>query len=389
MGNCNLLLKVGLALCIGFMARLQVKAQCSGNLATHTYDTAFASNGFGIYPINIPQWSPDSGLLVSVKLSASVNSQYGYTLRNAEGYPASYALTLGQWDQFTSPALSSPYSNVMSQYIDSFSLTPGQEVSNGPFAFLNNHVSSDSITGNVTPFLGPGNVNLKYMSFTFTDLNSYNNATYYYSANIANTMHFTVSYLYCQDVSILAVNLSNWSAQLSAPQTALLKWTAENETTGRSYDIQRSGDGQNFLTIHTDAALTGQTADYEFTDNLPGSSTGNWFYRLQIHEQGGSVSLSSVKEVSAGAGTVANTFVVYPNPSDTYINVNTGPTAGDWEADVLAANGTVVQRNSFQQTGLLNIPFTTRLAAGEYFLRLTDLKAGKSYTRSFVVVHGN
>ena len=133
-----------------------------------------------------------------MKLAAKVSSQYGYTLRNADVQPASYALTLGQWDQFTSSALSSPYSNMMSQYIDSFSLTPGQSVSNGPFTFLNNHISSDSITGNVEPFLGPGNVNLSYMSFTFTDLNSYNNATYYYSANINNTMHFTVSYLYCQ-----------------------------------------------------------------------------------------------------------------------------------------------------------------------------------------------
>ncbi|HEV9036883.1 MAG TPA: hypothetical protein VGQ51_09685, partial [Puia sp.] len=262
MGNYRILLKVvGLSLCILINSRLTVKAQCSGTLATHTYDTALSSNGYGIYPLNIPQWSPDSGLLVSVKLSANVSSQYGYTLRNATSQAASYALTLGQLDQFNSPALSTPYSNVTQQYIDSFALTPGQSVSNGPFAFLNNHVSSDSITSNVTPFMGAGRVSVKYTSFTFTDLNSYNNATYYYAANIANTMHFTVSYLYCQDVNVgvLAVKLSNWDAQLVGTGSADLKWTAANETAGRTYDIQRSGDGQKFMTIHTVAALNGQT----------------------------------------------------------------------------------------------------------------------------------
>jgi hypothetical protein len=392
MGNFKLLLKVGLALCIGFLSRIPVTAQCSGSLATHTYDTALVSNGFGIYPINIPQWSPDSGLLVSVKLSAQVTSQYGYTLRNADGQPANYALTIGQWDQFTSTALSSPFSNIMSQYIDSFSLTPGQSVSNGPFTFLNDHVSSDSITNNVTPFLGPGKVPLSYMSFTFTDLNSYNNATYYYSANIANTMHFTVSYLYCQDMSALAVSLTSWSAQLIAPRAAKLKWAAANETTGRWYDIQRSSDAQTFTTIHTVAALMGLTSDYDYTDTLPGSGAGNWYYRLQIHDKGG-VSWSSVKEVSAGgsasAGLGAGSLVVYPNPASTYINLNTGGTADDWQVEILAANGSLVQQGIFRQTSLLYIPFTTRLAAGEYFIRLTDLQGKQRRTASFVVVHGN
>lgn len=405
MGNIQILLKVGLALCVGVITRLPVKAQCSGTLATHTYDTLLTGSGYGVYPINIPQWSPDSGLLVSVKVAASVSSQYGYTLRNATSQPASYALTLGQMDQIASPALSSTYTNVYTQYIDSFSLAPGQSVTNGPFAFLNNHVSSDSITSNTAPFLGTGQVSMKYTSFTFTDLNSYNSATYSYSANIANTMHFTVSYLYCTSAPpVLAVTLTNWDAQLISPGTAELKWTAANETAGRTYDIQRSGDGQRFLTIHSVAALDGQTEDYDYTDHLPVSTTGNWFYRLQINDKGG-VTYSSIKEVSAGASTGATTrladssFSVYPNPADNYINVNPGvgsgagsgygATAGSWQADILAVNGTVVQRGTYPEGGTIHIPFGSRLAAGEYFIRLTEIGGTRSLTSKFIVVHGN
>lgn len=393
MGNFRILLKVGLALCIGIISRLTVEAQCSGTLATHTYDTALTSSGYGVFPIAIPQWSPDSGLLVSVKLSAKVSSQYGYTLRNATSLPASYALTLGQLDLFNSAALSSPYSNETSKYIDSFALTPGQSVSNGPFAFLDNHVSSDSITGNVAPFLGAGRVNLKYTSFTFTDLNSYTDATYYYSASIVNTMQFTVSYLYCQvaSTSVLAVQLTNWDVQLAGATAAELKWTAANETAGRSYDIQRSGDGKTFLTVHTVAALDGQTEDYDYVDNLPGSSTGNWFYRLQIHDKGGAVSYSAIKEVSVGTSerVALDSFSVYPNPASNYINVNTGAASGTWQADILAINGGLIQRGTYSESGTVHIPLAPTLAAGEYFIRLTEQGGTRSFTSKFIVVRGN
>ena len=402
MGNCNFsfLLKVGLALCIGIISRKSVEAQCSGTLATHTYDTLLTGNGFGIYPINVPQWSPDSGLLVSVKVAANVSSQFGYTLRNATSQAASYTLTLGQMDEIASPALTSTYRNVYTRDPDNLSLAAGQSVSNGPFVFLDNHVSSDSITGNVAPFLGAGQVNMKYTSFTFTDLTSSNSATYTYSASIANTMHFTVSYLYCASAPvILAVTLSNWAVQLSGNSAAELKWTAANETAGRTYDIQRSGDGKTFVTIHTVAALSGQVEDYDYTDNFPVSTSGNWFYRLQIHDPGG-VSYSSIMEVSPGVNTrsadsttTSSSFSVYPNPSDTYVNVNTGVSsgmnAGSWQADILSVNGTMVQRGIYPEGGTLHIQFGSRLAAGEYVIRLTEIGGTKRLTSKFIVVHGN
>src|SRR5579859_2670230 len=110
MRSCDLsiLLKVGLALCIGMILHLSVSAQCSNGLSTHTYDTTLTSNGFGLYTVSVPQWSPDSGTLVSVKISTTVSSQYGFTLRNADNSTATYNLTLGQEDQISGTALSSP-----------------------------------------------------------------------------------------------------------------------------------------------------------------------------------------------------------------------------------------------------------------------------------------
>lgn len=393
MRNCNLsfLLKVGLALCIGMILHRSLFAQCSSGFSTHTYDTTLSSTGFGLYTISAPQWSPDSGTLVSVKLSAVVSSKYGFTLRNADIQTATYSLTLGQDDQITGSALSSPYSNVMSQFVNTYPLTSGQSVTQDPFPFLDNHISSDSIT-NVAPFLGFGQVTLNYMSFTYTNLSTVNNATYYYSANISNNIHFSVTYTYCSGGNvILAANLTRFTAQLSAPHAAELSWAAVNETANRSYDVQRSTDGKTFQTIKTIAAQGNESgADYDDIDNLADTISGNIFYRLQIHDQD-KLSWSPVQQVDVAAATMAvpQSFRIFPNPATNYINLNTGEGANDWQVEIFAANGSPVQRTTVLQSSVIYIPFSTKLSAGTYFVKLTGLKGQKSLTSSFLVISGN
>jgi hypothetical protein len=386
MGNCtpSFLLKVGLAMGVGIILQFPAFAQCTNNLATRSYDTALTSNGFGIYAMSVPQFSPDSGLLVSVKLSATTTSQYGFTLKNADTANAIYSLTLGQEDQFSGAALSSPFTNVMSQFINTYPLTPGQQVVTPSFQFLNGHVSSDSITANTAPFLGTGKVNLSYMSFTYTSLTTTNNSTYYYYSNtIANNLHFTVQYLYCQADIALPATLTRFSAILTSPHTTQLNWAAVNETAGRSYDIQRSSDGREFATIGSIAAQGDESgAEYGYADTLPGNGIGNWYYRLQIHDKD-QLSWSPIKEITVSAPAFAQStpsLSVYPNPATDHTTVNTGGVVDDWQVDVLSANGDLIERTTFLQSAVLAISFRTHLAAGTYFIRLLSLHTSKNYT---------
>src|ERR1700753_2666134 len=186
----SFLLKVGLALCLGMILRFSAFAQCENGYSTHTFDTALTSNGFGMYTLTVPQWHPDSGTLLSVKVSTAVTSQYEFTLRNADNQSATYNLTIGQEDIISGAALSSPVTSITNQYTNNYPLSPGQSITDGPFPLMNNHITSDSITDNIVPFLGAGNVTLSYMSFTYTGLNAVNSATYYYSSNINNNMDF-------------------------------------------------------------------------------------------------------------------------------------------------------------------------------------------------------
>ncbi len=393
MGNCtpSFLLKVGLAMGIGILFQFPILAQCTNNFATRSYDTALTSNGFGIYAMNVPQFSPDSGLLVSVKLSATTTSQYGFTLRNADTANATYSLTLGQEDQFSGSALGTPFTNVMSQFINIYPMTPGQQVITPPFTFLNGHISSDSITGNTAPFLGTGHVNLSYMSFTYTSLTTANNSTYYYSNNIANNLHFTVQYLYCQADIALPAKLTRFSVLLTSPHTTQLDWAAVNETAGRSYDIQRSGDGREFTTIASMPAQGNESgAEYTYADTLPGNGIGNWYYRLQIHDHN-QLSWSPVKEITVSAPAVTQStpsLSIYPNPATDHTTVNTGGVVDDWQVDVLSANGDLIERATFLQSAVLTISFRTHMAPGTYFIRLLSLHTSKNYILPIIITNG-
>jgi hypothetical protein len=385
--NLSFLGKAGLAVCIGMILCCGTQAQCVNNLATKTYDTALSSNGFGNFNLVFPQFNPDSGTLVSVKLIAMVNSMYGFTLRNADSLNTTYALMVGQHDSITGALLPAPYSNTTSQLMGNYPLNPGQSLTQASSNVLSNHISSDTITA-VSSFLGGGQVSLNYQSFTFTNLSAVNNAAYYYSAGINNSMTFSVQYLYCRGGAILATDLTNWTAAPGGPRTIQLNWAAANESAGRQYVIQRSTDSRNYTNITTlPASSNGGTAEYTYPDELPQNPDSNWYYRLQVLDAG-QIYYSDVKLVtlaSEGKG-----IQLYPNPVTNYINlVPDQQAASDWQVDILAANGNLVQRNMYAQTRMMQINFLQKLSAGTYFVRATDLRGQRFYSASFIVTGAN
>jgi hypothetical protein len=365
-----------------------VIAQSAGNQAIHTYDTALSSDGFGIYHLQIPQFNPDSGTLVAVHISALTNTMYGFTLRNADSLSSTYSLTVGLQDEFSGTALPSTYSNVSSQSIGNFPLAAGQEVTQTPVSLLPNHVSTDTVSV-VTSFLGTGQVNLSYQAFTFTNLNAVNHASYYYSAGIANTMTFSVQYVFNRNAGILPTDLKTWTAMPLGARRVQLDWTAADETAGRSYVIQRSSDNNNFEDIATVASSADRnSAEYHYPDELPSGgndvSGDNWYYRLRIQDVTGLVSWSPIRMVKTVSG--ASGVQIYPNPATDFINLvpDKGETT-DWQVDILSATGTLVQREVFMQSRLMTVNFRNRLAAGTYFVRAIDLRGQQQISSSFMV----
>lgn len=375
-------IKAGLVVCLAAILQSGASAQCANNLGTRTYDTTFSGSSYNALSMNFPMWNPDSGLLVSVKLSSEVSSQYSFMLGNVDTHPTTFLLQIGQQEQFSSPQLTSTFTgNYPPQLIGTYPLLPGQTISKAPFTFLDKHVTSDSITG-VGPFLGVGQVSVSYTSFTYTTLSSFPSSYYSYGADIYNTMHFSLQYLYCKSSGgTLATNLTRWTAVLQKPRTVQLEWSAVNEASGRVYHIQRSTDGKSFGDIATLPARNDNNPDYSWPDVLPDGSAGKFYYRLMVDDQG-AISYSSVQQVSIEGDT--RSVSVYPNPTTDFITVQPGST-GSWQVDILSADGSLVQRETFLQTNSMRVNFRTRMSAGTYFVRAFDLRGQRNFTTSFIV----
>ena len=375
-------IKAGLVVCLAAIFYSGASAQCVNNLGTRSYDTTFTGSSYNVFNLNYPMWNPDSGLLVSVKLSSEVSSQYSFTLGNVDVHPTTFLLLIGQQEQFSSPQLGTTFTGgYPPQLIGTYPLSPGQTISKAPFTFLNKQVTSDSITGNVAPFLGTGQVSVNYTSFTYTTLSSFPSSYYSYGADISNTMHFSLQYLYCKSSGILATNLTRWTAVLQKPRTVQLEWSAVNEATGRVYHIQRSTDGKSFGDIAALPASNDNNPDYSWPDVLPEGSAGKFYYRLLVDDQG-TISYSSIQQVSLEADT--RRVSVYPNPATDFITVNPGST-GSWQVDILSADGSLVQRETFLQTNSIRVNFRNRMSAGTYFVRAFDLRGQRNFTASFIV----
>ena len=386
-----------LAACLGVILHGSAAAQ-SSNLSVRTYDTVLTGPGYGTYYINFPKWNADSGLLVSVKISVVVNLQYSYTLKNTDVVAGTYGLWVGREDYFTSPALTADYDKINEQKIGTYTLNPGDQVTQTPFSFLTNYTNTDSITGSVAPFLGTGTVSFTYYPITYTNIRSANNASYGYHAAATETTHFSISYLYSTGDVVLATELSSFTASLRDASSVQLNWSMATEQKDRTYEIQRSADGHSFTTIGYKTAETSAgtgPVNYSYMDRPEGAATGagngeggKWYYRLRLVSAGG-ISYSTVQSVTMPSGG-SGRLVVFPNPTVDHINllVPGDPNApGDWLVNIRAADGRLVQSATFYHSNNLPLFFHQTLAPGVYFVQVMDPQGRLGQVASFRVDH--
>ncbi|MBN9383798.1 MAG: T9SS type A sorting domain-containing protein [Chitinophagaceae bacterium] len=80
-------------------------------------------------------------------------------------------------------------------------------------------------------------------------------------------------------------------------------------------------------------------------------------------------------------------LTLYPNPAQDYIQLTFNTLTGsNWQVDILAADGHNIQSNRFNNATQARVNFTTKLAAGAYFARVTDICTSQHYTVTFTVL---
>jgi predicted outer membrane repeat protein len=112
--------------------------------------------------------------------------------------------------------------------------------------------------------------------------------------------------------TVLALTLVDFTAVVAGAHSVDLQWDISEVNQVTEFQVQRSADGTNFVTIGTVDALSGQT-NYSYAD---GGAIGNvLYYRLQITDLGGGMQYSPVVVVSQIPSASSALLSVWPSAS--------------------------------------------------------------------------
>ena len=367
-----------------------VAQSCGGTIQTVTYTTSVSGTGSDVYSPTLPQYNPSGYTLLSATVDAYLTTTSTVSFLNTNASSgATFNPSIGRSDEidFNGSYLSSGSGNYnLPHTVLTKSGTAGDSKSYGPLTIFNNYNIIDYTIDNsdptLTDFEGMGNLNLSYSSTTFI-----NNVTLGVTsgATVADNITLSVTYTFCNPV-VLSSNIVTFTAIRQDPQTVALSWITANEQAGRKYVVEVSHNGSNFITSSSRYSdpVQGESSYSDSYVIAPGSSGKLWF-RLKQVEVDGTVSYSPLRIIDLDDSGISREFSIYPNPPTDFINVQFPPGSPGWQVDILAADGSLVQRNAFYGLVAGRVNFIHRLAAGTYFVRATDLPGTRRYAAAFVI----
>lgn len=166
---------------------------------------------------------------------------------------------------------------------------------------------------------------------------------------------------------ILPVSLISFNA-FKQNNDVKLNWSSENESNLSRFEIQRSMDGVNFITVGTVPAhnRSGRNT-YTFTDlvsQLNPPPVGHLYYRLRSIDLDGKSKLSTIARISLTDPN--STISIGPNPITSYLNIYSNEEIR--EVTLYDASGREVYRNAVILGNRMSIP--KYLPAGPYSVKI-------------------
>jgi hypothetical protein len=181
--------------------------------------------------------------------------------------------------------------------------------------------------------------------------------------------HYTCKYPIAPGGS-LPIKLTSLNGRLNNESEANVTWTSSLEENSFKYEVQRSADGKNFVTVGTvkAAGTSIETVKYSFNDPLPGS--GAYYYRLNMIDQDGKSEMSKVVYVNSKKGNGIVTKV-FPNPFTSEIQL-IGATSSDLTPNNIKVFSVTGQLVKYSIVGANAIAIDVTAPKGLYFVKVKD-----------------
>jgi|GEM_PF-267283 len=124
----------------------------------------------------------------------------------------------------------------------------------------------------------------------------------------------------CQ--TILPVTIVNLTASYVESGSVKVAWTTSSELNISHYEVERSVDGSNFMTVGqvNGSMSTDPVQAYSYNDYLNGVNSSVLYYRLKIVDEDGKTAYSKI--VSVRLSEPSTKVSMYPNPAADFTVVN-------------------------------------------------------------------
>jgi alpha-mannosidase len=182
----------------------------------------------------------------------------------------------------------------------------------------------------------------------------------------------------------LAVQLLSFTGD-KIQQSNVLQWKVANELNINGYQLERSTDGQHFISVTNVTVATGAATNYyNYTDKSVNNDIA-YYYRLKIINSDNSFGYSNTIIIKADKD--ASAILVYPNPADNILKANIILDKKS-RCNVMIINeaGSVVKTMSsplFERGSNYYTMSIMELPAGEYRLVIIT-SDDKKYNKSFI-----
>ncbi|MCB9235932.1 MAG: T9SS type A sorting domain-containing protein [Bacteroidia bacterium] len=214
--------------------------------------------------------------------------------------------------------------------------------------------------------------------------------SWYNSSAIATAMYY-VENVVVQPTTILPLDLPAFEATPEAEQFARLSWTSENERNTDKFVVERSQDGEIFVSLGEVAAAgnSQSSLDYSFLDK-PGIFGEPLHYRLREVDLDGAVHFSEVRTLTLELPQGTRVVSTYPNPVNAggklFMDITHDGSTEKGKAEIYDLTGRLLLKsNQTLKRGMnqFEVPLDG-LASGTYLLVLSS-HSGRISAQKFTV----
>ncbi len=188
-----------------------------------------------------------------------------------------------------------------------------------------------------------------------------------------------------QKIGVFPLQFLQVAAQVQN-KSVTIRWTTANSFNVETFDIEKSLNGQQFITIIKVAAFnTAVTKSYSYLD--PKKAEGFLYYRIKANDKDGAIQISTVVKASVLSHNGEQTYI-YPNPVADVMNIQTeNLSAGTYQVRVFDLSGKNRMNTRFIQSQNRQSVFSIGLQninRGIYKLQITDEKGQVIFTQNMI-----